>query len=190
MTRCFRRSCLAAVCLTIGLTTTISTGQEQTPGQPRQQPNQQRGQGNMADAQLVAMLLIDNHNEVAAARLAEQRSKSEEVKKFARQMIEDHTKFIDKLRPLAGQYANIAGNREGAERAPTAQPNRGGALDIVQLKQQLGQKCLESTRKELESKEGAKFDQCYVGMQVGEHMKMVDTLEVFQQYASSDLKAL
>jgi len=105
-------------------------------------------------------------------------------------MVEDHTKFIDKLRPLAGQYANIAGNREGAERAPAAQLNRGGALDIVQLKQQLGQKCLESTRKELESKEGAKFDQCYVGMQVGEHMKMVDTLEVFQQYASSDLKAL
>jgi hyperosmotically inducible periplasmic protein len=184
MTTFFHRFCIATVFTVSTSLAAISTGQVQSPQQT------QRGQGNMTDAQLAAMLLIDNQNEVATARLAEQRTKDAEVKKFARKMIEDHSKFIEKLRPLAGQYASIAANDVGSGRATTAQRNRGESLDIVQLKQQLGQKCLESTHKELKSKEGTKFDHCYVGMQVGEHMKMVDTLSVFQEYASPDFKAL
>lgn len=136
------------------------------------------------------MLLLDNQNEVAFARVAEERSKNAEVRKFARQMIKEHSSFIEKLRPLVGPYAKIAANNDNSGNASTAEPNGGEPLDIVQLKQQIGQKCLESTIKELTSKEGAKFDHYYVGMQVGEHMKMVDTLAVFVEYASPDLKTL
>jgi predicted outer membrane protein len=174
--------------------------QQRQPQQQLQQQQQQRqlqtrptAQGNLTDAQLVACLLIGNSNEVAVAQIAEQRSKNEEVRKFAKQMIDDHTKFIEKLRPYAGQYANIANHAGGAtttDRAATTQQARGGQIDLVELKQKLGRKCLASVRKELESKEGAKFDHCYIGQQVGAHMQMVDTLEVFQEYVSPQLRSV
>ena len=64
----------------------------------------------------------------------------------------------------------------------------GGSIDHVALFQELGKQCLDSSRKEIESKSGAEFDKCYVGMAVGAHMKTNDMLTVFQRHASSDLK--
>lgn len=176
--------------------------QTQRPGQLQQQPGQQQpgqqgqqpqagNQANMTDAQLVACLLIDNQNEVAVAKIAEQQSENDEVKKFAKQMIEDHSKFIEKLRPMAGNYANVGTQQGNTDRGQaTTRQTSGGQINLVELKQRLGQKCLESARKELESKQGAKFDHCYTGMQVGEHMKMLDTLVVFQEYASPQLRSI
>jgi putative membrane protein len=167
--------------------------QPQQQQQQRQLESRPAAQGNMTDAQLVACLLIGNSNEVAVARIAEQRSENGEVKKFAKQMIEDHSKFIEKLRPFAGQYAHLAdqaGNSAAGGRTSATQTARGGQLNLVELKQRLGQKCLASVRKELESKEGAKFDHCYVGQQVGARMQMVDMLEVFQEYVSPQLRSV
>jgi ferritin-like metal-binding protein YciE len=39
----------------------------------------------------------------------------------------------------------------------------------------------------LASKDKAEFDRCFVGYQVGAHMQMLDTLKVFQRYASPQL---
>jgi putative membrane protein len=203
----FCRSLLSATAIAASLVVGISIAQVQEQQPPQQQQRQQlqqqqqqrqlesrpAAQGNMTDAQLVACLLIGNGNEVAVARIAEQRSKNDEVRKFAKMMIDDHSKFIEKLRPFAGQYANIAnqaGSATTTGRATTAQQARGGQIDLVELKQKLGQKCLASVRKELESKEGGKFDHCYVGQQIGAHMQMVDTLEVFQEYVSPQLRSV
>jgi predicted outer membrane protein len=136
------------------------------------------------------MLLIDNHNEIATAQLAEQRSKSEDVKKFAKQMIEDRSKFIEKLRPRASQYANVIRNADGADRGPATQSTQGGALDIMQLKQRLGQNAWSQPVRSLKAKKAQNSITATSARQVGEHMKLVDTLEVFQQYASPDLKAV
>lgn len=163
-------------------------GQAQAAGQ--QQGQQAAPQGAMTDAQLVACLLIDNQNEIAAARIAEQRAQDNDVKQFAKKMIEDHTNFINKLRPLAGQYANIGSERNQPRSGRNNLTGAGAGIDFVQLKEQLGQQCRESTSRELESKQGEKFDHCYMGMQVGMHMMMLDTLEVFQQHASPQLKTV
>jgi predicted outer membrane protein len=165
--------------------------QRQPQGQIQQRVNRPVTQANQTDAQLAACLLIDNHNEVAIARLAQQRAKSEDVKKFATQMVEDHSKFIDKLQPFAGNFAQSIGSQGQTQRGvgqDQQQQNRTGGLDIVDLKRRIAQKCLESTRAELEKKEGAKFDHCYTGQQVMMHMVMLDTLEVLRDFASPELR--
>ncbi len=114
--------------------------QRQLQGQTQQRPGAPTAQANMTDAQLAAWLLVDNHGEVALARLAQQRAQNDDVRKFATQMVEDHTKFIDKIQPFAGQYAQMVG-QQGQQRIN--QTNRSaGNLDIVEVKQRLGQKCL------------------------------------------------
>jgi predicted outer membrane protein len=165
----------------------------QPPQQPgQQQPGQQRAarpntQVNLADSQLAGWLLVDNHGEVALARLAQQKATGDDVKKFATKMVEDHTKFIDRLQPFASEQARAqAGQPRNQAGTQPARP--GGGLDIVELKQRLGQKCLESARIELEKKDGDKFDHCYAGQQAMMHMMMLDTLEVFRNFASPELR--
>lgn len=63
-----------------------------------------------------------------------------------------------------------------------------GSFDHMALIRDLGTKCLESHTKMLNEKSGADFDRCYLQMQVGAHVKSVDTLEVFRTYASERLR--
>jgi predicted outer membrane protein len=65
-----------------------------------------------------------------------------------------------------------------------------GAFNHVGLVKELGQQCLASAKRELESKTGPEFDRCYVGMQIGAHMQMLDTLQVFQRHASERLRPI
>jgi predicted outer membrane protein len=59
---------------------------------------------------------------------------------------------------------------------------------LMQIKDELAQRCLASAQRELEQKSGEEFDKCYIGMQIAAHMKMADTLAVFQRHASGELK--
>lgn len=56
------------------------------------------------------------------------------------------------------------------------------------LLRELGTKCLENAKKELETKSGAEFDRCFVGMQIAAHGALGTMLEVFAAHASDDLK--
>jgi hypothetical protein len=104
--------------------------------------------------------------------------------------------------PLRGRQEEAQPNRpdqpqrEGAPRTAVREEQRpvqqaGGALrgglDLVSLKQELGRQCLESTRKELESKDGKEFDKCFMGMQIMKHMQALDTMKVFKNHASPEL---
>ncbi len=57
-----------------------------------------------------------------------------------------------------------------------------------QIKEELADTCLASAQQELQEKKGADFDNCYVGMQIGAHMKMIDTLKVFERHATPELQ--
>lgn len=166
---------------------------------------------NSTDEQLANWLLVDNRGEIQLARLAQERASSDDVKEFAKKVIDDHAQVVEQLQPFAGQGR---GTRQGGDyqattqrnrfsqatnnrNEPYAQPNaqgRGsqqpGGLNLVRLKQQLGQQCLASAEHELEQKEGGDFDKCYIGMQIAKHMEMLDTLKVFSRYASPELDQL
>jgi predicted outer membrane protein len=108
----------AAICLcpmvVLAQNPSIRTGQpgeQQQPGQADQsRPGApqlgERGQSSGAsstDAELAACLLVDNQNEIALSQLATQRAQSEDVKRFAQQMIQEHQQLGQTLEQFAGR---------------------------------------------------------------------------------------
>jgi len=180
-------------------------------GQPGQgQPGQgqaTRTGGQIGDREMAEALLIDNQGEVAMAQFALQKTQNQEVRQFAQKLVEDHQKMIDSLREngATGGGAAAAGGAQPADGgtagdsrrnsvnpgAAELQAGRGGAMaggtDFVSLKKELGQQCLQSGQRELGSKQGAEFDKCYIGMQIGAHQHAVDTLTVFRRHSSDQL---
>jgi predicted outer membrane protein len=148
---------------------------------------------NSADSQLAGCLIVDNQGEIALGKLAEQKTQNNEVKQFAQMMVKDHTDFMQKLeRFAAGQEQNAAAQSNPAMQNMTSatQPMGSQPLNLATLKQQIGQKCLEMTQRELENRDGAQFDMCYIGQQVGAHVAVLAELEVFRNQASPELASL
>lgn len=79
-------------------------------------------------------------------------------------------------------------------RGEVAVSRRGGQADItnqlMQIKQEISQKCVASAQRELESKQGGEFDKCFIGMQIGAHMHMADALAVLSNHVSDDLQQI
>src|SRR5262249_4726438 len=61
-------------------------------------------------------------------------------------------------------------------------------LDWVSIQNQVAEQCLASTKAEFEKKQGAEFDQCYMGLQIMVHAKAMDELKVLRNYASAELR--
>jgi len=79
--------------------------------------------------------------------------------------------------------------REGREERTTTTTAAGRhAFNWVTVHKEIGDQCLQSAKKELGSKEGHEFDQCYMGMQIAGHMKMIDELKVYKNYATGQLQ--
>jgi len=175
---------------------------------------------SLTDWQIAEWLSVDNQGEVALAEIAEQQASDKDVKKFAQQMLDEHTEFLQKLQRLTGvgrgeprqgqpgQGQQGLARPEGQVRqgqVPQRQPQQGQfqpgqiqpqqgrpqqGLDLVMLKHQLGEQCRQSASRELQRKDGSEFDKCYMGMQIGMHMQMLDTLKVMSRYASQELDQL
>lgn len=69
---------------------------------------------------------------------------------------------------------------EGTEQ--NAQP-----VDFVQLGREIAQESLSDMKSQLERKQGAEFDECFMGFQIAAHGAMKAKLTVFQRHASGEL---
>ncbi|HVX62776.1 MAG TPA: DUF4142 domain-containing protein [Pirellulales bacterium] len=156
-----------------------------------------RGQSSarpsLTDWQIGEWLMVDNQAEIALSEAAEKSASDDDVKEFAQDMRDKHHEVLQKLRKEVAMQPR--GGQPGGAR-PRGVPVRPGArqgmdgLDLVSLKQQLGEQCRKSALQELQQKHGAEFDKCYMGMQIGMHMQMLDSLKVFSRYASPELDRL
>jgi len=59
-------------------------------------------QASGVDRHMVHCLTMGNQEEIALSQLAQQRSTNEDVKQFAAQMVQDHTKFLNRLQGQSG----------------------------------------------------------------------------------------
>src|SRR6185295_1121554 len=57
----------------------------------------------------------------------------------------------------------------------------------MQIDRQINERCLQAAKQELQSKSGAEFDKCYVGIAIGEHMRALAALEVIGQQTHGQL---
>lgn len=87
--------------------------------------------------------------------------------------------------PLRRTVAKVTDQGEIPGQNPVPGRSHGG---VLALKQEIAEQCLASAHQELDSKSGKEFDECYIGMQIGAHMYVVDAMTVFQRHASPELK--
>lgn len=83
---------------------------------------------SLTDQQLANWLLVDNRGEIQLARLAQDRAACDDVKKFAKQMIDEHSKMVEQLQRFAGMGRGMQTSQqtqrgeEGEEYAAQGQP--------------------------------------------------------------------
>jgi predicted outer membrane protein len=94
-------------------------GTAQRSGQRSADGNQNQGRATNGradvDSYLLKVVLQANRDEIATGRLASQRASNQNVKKFAMQMVEDHTRLMNRLQQFQGQ-------RHGASSRMNRQP--------------------------------------------------------------------
>jgi putative membrane protein len=131
------------------------TTQRQT--QPRPQPQATAGETNRApaftssgseDIEFILDAAKGGIAEVELGKMAAERAKNDEVKKFAQRMVDDHSKANDELKSIA--------QAKGIKLPDDA--------DATQ----------KATMKRLEKLNGAAFDRAYMQMMVGDHVKDVN----------------
>jgi len=158
--------------------------------------------GSDPDHFIAAALLIGNEAEVAVGQFAADHSKNREVQKFADMLVKEHSELAQDLAKWAPDASlEIAGTRKAANdttartaRADSKDDERadaagGKSFDMLQIHKKIAMRCIDSTKKELGSKEGSDFDMCYVGQQLVLHQQMIDKATVLREYASPDLQA-
>jgi predicted outer membrane protein len=93
-----------------------ATGQAPGTTQRSAEWNQSRGRAMNGrvdvDHFLIKVIRQANRDEIATAQLAEQRASNPDVKKFAMQMVDDHTRLMNRLQQFeAGQHKAMPGSR-------------------------------------------------------------------------------
>jgi hypothetical protein len=102
-------------------------------------------------------------------------------------MVSDHTPGCQELQQLAGNLAADHGQQAPRPGTAGGQRTAGGQLDWLSIKKEIAQQCLTSVKQELGTKQGIEFDKCFMGLQIGAHMKTVDELKVLKNHVSSEL---
>ena len=187
----------------------VASAQRQ-PVRPNVQPQpgqQQPGRMHTSDQQIAAVIATCNRTEVAAAKFALGKLKSDDAKEIATMLIKDHTEAAAKFGKWAGQAANVntgakpeekAGDNEEARTPPVTAPAAGNQprialkpatahLDWVALHQEMADEGLQACVKELSKYEGADFDKAFLGHQIGGHLMTAANLKVLKRHASSEL---
>jgi putative membrane protein len=143
-----RLTALLAVTLLLGASLAVH-GQQQKPANADSRAIRDMGEANMA--------------EVEAGKVAAQKGKSEEVKKFAQHMIDDHGKMLKEVQQLA--------QSKGVElpKSPNAKH--------------------QAAMKKLESASGDQFDQAYMRDMVQDHQETLKRVETIARSAKdADVK--
>lgn len=159
------------------------------------------------DHHVAQCLILGNQNEVAAARIAQKKGSNDEVRNFADNMVKDHEQFTADLEKFAGHNyrhrdaggrANAAAStKTGAAEGTASSARASDAKDgehhehmakFMRIHEEIADQCRASVQRELDSKQGKPFDECFMGLQIGAHMKMVDELTVLSKHVAPEFK--
>jgi putative membrane protein len=151
---------------------------------------------------IVGCLLAKNQAEVEMGKFAQQQAQNPEVKEFAQMIVQDHGKLVQQLQklnsPQAGDRATTttdAAGQDVAERtttdAATLRTGGNSAVDqLLALDRQIVERCSQMAKDELQQKQGAEFDKCFIGAQIGNHMQSLAALEVLQQQGPEQIQQI
>ncbi len=189
----------------------LQQGNRQIPGQrtANYRGDNAVNASRVIDSHLAACLILGNEEEVALGRFAAQHASSEQVKQFAQQMVDQHSKAISKLQPFSPEVTSLelTSNSEQEQGQQQNQPQRQGqsqnqlitagqnaqgdanlGQQMLAIERDAKQQCLDLTQKELGEKRGEEFDHAYIGQQMGGHIQMIAALTAFERHASPELQ--
>lgn len=179
--------------------------QKNAQAQPGQSQAGQRASWQNTDQALATCVAIGNQEEVAIAKFAAEKAKHKDVKEFAAMLVKDHQAFNQKLKkyaPEATQDGYLTdkdssgsdGNRRASspnaiqQTAATDEKAGGQAVDFIQLHREVAEECIKAAKSGMSKKDGAEFDECFIGYQIAMHASMKNKLVVFERHVSDDLK--
>ena len=123
------------------------------------------------DAQIASIVVTANQVDIDAGKLAASRATSDAVKKFAQQMVTDHTAVNKQAVDLATRLKVTPADN------PTSQSlKQGGDKNLARLK----------------GLSGAAFDKAYIANEVAYHQQVLDALDkvLIPSASNAELKAL
>jgi putative membrane protein len=126
---------------------------------------------NPNDAQIAAIVVAANTVDIDAGKLAESKTKSKEVRAFAKQMVADHSN-VNKQAVALVKKLHVTPEENDTSKSLT----QGGA----------------SMRDKLKGMSGAEFDKAYVDNEVGYHQAVLDAIDktLIPSASNAELKAL
>jgi putative membrane protein len=130
-----------------------------------------QAQQGPSDPQIAQIVVTANQVDVDAGKLATSRTKSKDVKQFARQMITDHTAVNKQAVALV---TKLKVKPEPSDTSRSLQ--KGGDDNLAKLK----------------TLKGAQFDKAYVDQEVGYHQAVLDAIDkvLVPSAQNAELKAL
>jgi predicted outer membrane protein len=99
---------------------------------------------------------------------------------------------------LSGQAQNarpdrLRQQRSGQDRTERREVRQTGsaavANQLTTIRNEVCERNLQAALDELQNKEGADFDKCYMYLQTAAHLSMVNSINVFQQHTSGELQS-
>lgn len=147
-----------------------------------------RAQAGITQHDLAALLTICNQGEVDMSKIGVERAKHDDVKKFAEEMVKAHTEMLGKIQQADAAHAAQANANNSAGTVGRRAASVDADSPIVSLHREIAAQCAQSTQEELGKKEGAEFDKCFMGAQLGAHMHAIDSMKVFQRHATGELR--
>jgi len=178
-----------------------------TPGTQKQPSPSSTEPGGTANAESFVQEVAQSYQrEIEVSRLATTRAQSSDVKNFAKQLVDDHTKGLEKLRKYAteknitlrtatgttdhatsgaqtgrnepaGRNEPTPGGQPGGKDSP--QPGQAGREPSTSRPSSSGTpgEGASAEIRELSAKSGAEFDKAYIQMMVDNHQKAVSLFE-------------
>jgi putative membrane protein len=148
------------------------SGTAQAAGATSAQPSGVRFDDTTKTNMLLRQIHAANQDEIDMGKLAQEKAQSAEVKKFANQMVTDHSSADQKLTDLA-KRSNLDLNA-----AP---------MDPIVIALQ---SAAEDKKRMMRGISGAQFDAAYVAPQVDNHSVVLKLVEEAQKTASGDTRKL
>jgi predicted outer membrane protein len=84
---------------------------------------------------------------------------------------------------------NAAGETASAT-SDSSQQGGGALMQLAAIEKQINERCKQAMRDELQQKQGAEFDECFVGSQIGGHTQMLAALEVLSQQGPGEVQQI
>ena len=113
-------------------------------------------EGALTDANILAIATASHQAEIDAAKMALEKSSNAEVKRFADQMVTDHTAALGKATALAAKLSVMAEEND----------------DVASLK-----KDAAATADRLKALSGPEFDKAYISAMVTDHQGVLDAID-------------